>query len=107
MLDSNKNDAIALALYQAFDAKVNAEIVQSVGYTWDAEILMSGKSKNVPRHIINFIENVYAPFPKDPFMKQRWKYPRGNWKKRLHRYLVDLLEDKPESKRRPKSTPRK
>jgi hypothetical protein len=44
MLDSNKNDAIALALYQAFDAKVNAEIVQSVGYTWDAEILMSVRS---------------------------------------------------------------
>lgn len=106
MLDSNKNDSIALALYQAFDAKVNAEIVQSVGYAWDAEILMPGKSKNVPRNIINFVENVYAAFPKDPFMKQRWKYPRGNWKKRLHNYLVELLEDSPTRPRR-KLTPRK
>ena len=44
-------------------------------------------------------------FPKDPFMKQRWKYPRGNWKKRLHNYLVELIEDKP-TKRHLKSNPR-
>lgn len=94
MLDAQKRDHIALALYQAFDAKVNAEIVQSVGYSWDAEILVAGKSKNVPPHILTLIDNVYAAFPKDPYARRRYKYPR-NWKRRLHLYLVGALEDKP------------
>lgn len=82
MLDSTPRDSIGMALYQAFDAKVNAELVQSVGYDWDAEILIPGKTRNVPTRIVRLMENVYAAFPKTPFAKRRWKNPR-NWKPRL------------------------
>ena len=36
-LDTEKEDHLGLALFQAFDAKVNAEITQGVEYNWDAE----------------------------------------------------------------------
>jgi 20S proteasome alpha/beta subunit len=93
MLDSDRSDSISLALYQAFDAKVNAELVQSVGYFWDAEILIPGKCKNVPKHVIRLIDNVYAALPKEPFSpkKKRYKYPR-RWESRLGKYLTNLLE---------------
>ena len=42
-LDTEKEDHLGLALFQAFDAKVNAEITQGVGYNWDAEILVPGR----------------------------------------------------------------
>jgi hypothetical protein len=102
-LDANKNDGIGMALYQAFEAKVHAELVQGVGYSWDAEILIVGKSKNVPERIVRLIENIYAAYPKTPLNKKQWKSPR-NYKSRLNRYISELLND-PKPRRR--STARK
>ena len=42
ILDSKKENALEVVLYQVFEAKVNAEVVQNVGYNWDAEILIPG-----------------------------------------------------------------
>ncbi len=68
-MDTSKNDELAKSLYGAFDAKVNAEIMQGVGFDWDAEILPSGRRKSVPvpGSIINLIDRVYSAFPRSPF----------------------------------------
>ena len=52
-MDSKKENALEVALYQVFEAKVNAEVVQNVGYNWDAEILIPG-NEAIPTCILEF-----------------------------------------------------
>jgi len=68
VLESRKEDRLELSLYQAFDAKVNAEITHGVGYNWDAEVLVPGRAAiNVPDRIARMIERAYDGLPLVPF----------------------------------------
>jgi hypothetical protein len=99
-LDSEKDDHLGLALFQAFDAKVNAEITQGVGYNWDAEVLVPGK-KAIPLRtdMALLIENIYRAHPYTPFPKRQYKFPR-NWQGRLYRYCEHLMGRNVRSTRR-------
>jgi len=84
VLEADLNDHLGLALFQAFDAKVNAEVTQGVGYNWDAEILVPNK-KAIPLRsdIANLVENVYRAYPYTPFpRKVNYKFPK-HWNRRL------------------------
>lgn len=71
VLESRKEDKLELSLYQAFDAKVNAEITQGVGYNWDAEVLVPGCAAiNVPDRIARMIERAYEGLPLVPFAER-------------------------------------
>jgi hypothetical protein len=76
ILETKKKDSLVLSLYQSFEAKVNAEVVEDVGYNWDAEILVPGiRAIPVPRGIIRTIEKAYEDFPLTPFVPSR-AFPR-------------------------------
>lgn len=103
-VEADKADPLAKALYGAFDAKVNAEVIQSIGYGWDAEILTSTsrKSVRVPRPIISLIDRVYNGFPRSPFdvtgaVPDRW------WVQ-LHKFCKRVM---PKTKMPPVSTIRR
>jgi len=115
VLESRKEDRLELSLYQAFDAKVNAEITQGVGYNWDAEILVSHRAAiNVPRGIQGVIESAYDKFPLTPIFFDRKGYAkevdlglRRDWAERLSRFAKSVLVTAEKSKRRPKSNPQR
>jgi len=68
ILEARKEDQLGLALYQAFDAKVNAEVVEDVGFNWDAEILVPGRPAiRVPDRVVRLIERAYENLPLTPF----------------------------------------
>lgn len=72
ILEAQKVDRLELVLYQDFDAKVHAEIVEDVGYNWDAEVLIPGRPAiQVPPKIIRLIEGVYADFPQTPLVEAK------------------------------------
>src|SRR5712692_11528301 len=51
------------ALYDAFDAKANAEMAFGVGYEWDAVILLNGVGYcPVPKEIKDLVERAWAKF---------------------------------------------
>jgi len=110
-LDTEKEDHLGLALFQAFDAKVNAEITQGVGYNWDAEILVPGK-KAVPLRsdMALLIENVYRAYPYTPLSPQRYDFPK-KWDKRLFRFCEHIMgrDTKQHSRKStsPKSRPKR
>jgi hypothetical protein len=90
-METSRADDLSKALYGAFDAKVNAEIIQGVGYDWEAEILVVGKEKSikVPRKIVNLINSVYEGFPRSPFDSVGVS-PRG-WPRRLANFTRRVL----------------
>jgi 20S proteasome alpha/beta subunit len=104
VLESLKEDSLPLALYQAFDSKVNAEVMQGVGYNWDAEILVSGKKAvEVPGSVRNLVESVYECLPLTPLLlrkrqKER-KYPK-EWKSRLDTFCNRVMRGARRSSRR-------
>lgn len=59
--ESKRSHPIERVLYDAFDAKANAEMAIGVGYEWDADVIVSGKnqSETVPKEIKDIIERVW------------------------------------------------
>lgn len=96
VLESLKEDALPLAIYQAFDSKVNAEIMQGVGYNWDAEILVSGKkAEEVPRKIKTLVEEIYESLPLTPLplrkIKKERSYPK-DWQIKLESFCSRIMK---------------
>jgi hypothetical protein len=91
-LEAEKTDPLATALYNVFDAKVNAEILQGIGYRWDAEILVRGnpKSFKVPRNIVSLMDRVYSGFPRTPFDVDNPNIP-DKWWDRIDKFLVRVM----------------
>lgn len=57
--DYKKSDPIDKVLYDAFDAKANAEMNVGVGYEWDATIAFPGKTVSVPENIKTLLEKAW------------------------------------------------
>ena len=88
---SKKND-LDLMLYQVFDAKANAEIVQGVGYDWDAEVMVNGKkSQRVRSDIKKLVAKVFEENTGSPFLKKQFP---ARWKRKLETYASELLRGK-------------
>jgi len=92
ILEADLADHLGLALFQAFDAKVNAEVTQGVGYNWDAEILLPCK-KAVPlrQDVALLIENIYRAHPYTPFRRRfEYQFPK-NWDRRLFTFCERVM----------------
>jgi 20S proteasome alpha/beta subunit len=91
-MDAEKADPLAKSLYGAFDAKVNAEIIQGIGYSWDAEILVVGNRKafKVPRNIISLMDRMYEGFPRSPFDADKSQMPQ-EWWNRLGDFITRIM----------------
>jgi 20S proteasome alpha/beta subunit len=88
----SKREDLERVLYEVFDAKANAEIVQGVGYEWDAEVMVARKkAKRVPSDIKRLIENVFEENTASPFKKKR--FPDG-WKTKLKEFSQSVLTGK-------------
>lgn len=96
-MDVSKEDELARALYSVFDAKVNAEIMQTVGYNWDADILPLGRTRSVPvpRTLVSLIDRVYETFPRSPFDTDAGRSPK-NWSKRVGRFVRTIIPGSPD-----------
>ncbi len=98
-LDAAKDDDVDVALYQVFDAKAHAEMIQGVGYNSDGWIMVPGKTVNVPRRIMDLINTVYNYQTRLPFKPRKgWdpiESPPENWEKTLRTFTNKVLRDLP------------
>ena len=82
-------------LFDAFDAKANAEIAVGVGHEWDAIILTSDhKRHEVPKDIKDLIESAWAKWTHSPFHvkeKNELGPPPKDWKEQLRRYVESIM----------------
>ena len=82
-------------LFDAFDAKANAEMAVGVGYEWDAVILTSDhKRHEVPDEIKDLIEKAWEKWTRSPFHvkeKDDLEPPPKDWKEKLHQYIESIV----------------
>ena len=92
------NDDIDVVLYNAFNAKLHAELNAFVGYDLDAWILRPGEAPIwVDRKILDLLELVSDRATRSPFAHRKeweslpgWRKPRPvprDWEKRLKDYV--------------------
>jgi hypothetical protein len=90
----DRAESLESVMYDVFDAKVAAEIVQSVGYVWDWKILVAGKRpQNVPRIIDDLIDRLWISSNRSPYAEKLGKRqmpPRG-WKTKFSRFADKAL----------------
>ena len=81
-------------LFDAFDAKANAELAVGVGHEWDAVILTSEhKRHEVPKKIKDLIESAWAEWTRSPFHvkeKLELRPPPKDWKEQLQKYVESI-----------------
>lgn len=88
----DRGEGLGEVLYQVFDAKAHAEIIQGVGYAWDAEVMVAGKkAKSVPKRITKLIEEIWEEAVRWPFSKQAKKLDPEKWKKELKDFSRQVL----------------
>lgn len=92
-METLKDDDLVKALYGAFDAKARAEIMQGVGYGWDAEILSVRKPQSiqVPRKIIDLIDDAYMAFPGSPFDTEVKRSPK-DWHIKIGKFMQQKVD---------------
>lgn len=93
----DRNDQLAKVLYDTFHAKVQAEIIQGVGYLWDAHVIVAGKKlAQVKRPVMRAIEELFEDAMLSPFdkLKRRPDARRKKWTSAVETFSKDALEDK-------------
>lgn len=91
--DYKRADAIDKVLYDAFDAKANAEMNVGVGYEWDAKILFPGKCEELPKNIKELIEQAWNDLAYSPYEAREpddLPAPPSNWKELLATYIASI-----------------
>jgi hypothetical protein len=82
-------------LFDAFDAKANAEMAVGVGYDWDATILTNDHQLHeVPPDIKDLIEKAWSRWTRSPFHvreKDDLGPPPKDWKDRLQAYVKSIM----------------
>jgi hypothetical protein len=79
-------------LYDAFDAKVNAEMDPNVGYEWDATIALPATLGNhdVSEDKKELVDHAWGKYNRSPFVKfdpkKHWAVPT-KWKEQLRAYI--------------------
>ncbi len=91
--ETKRAHPIERVLFDAFDAKANAEMAVGVGYEWDAEVMIAGKpdrSTIVPKEIKELIEQAWAKYNRSPFenrKKDDIPSPPTKWRKKLEDWV--------------------
>jgi hypothetical protein len=102
-LSHERTDDLDKALYDIFDAKANAEMVNTVGTDWDSAVVYlvgdEVKVKFTEDNIDDLIERVWFDRAAlSPYEKRREEHPDPppkNWKSKLKKYANDLLAPAP------------
>jgi 20S proteasome alpha/beta subunit len=95
--ESDRDDKLERVLWEAFDAKVQAELMLGVGYGWDASIILKSQpcdSIEVPMHIQKLMDKAitmvnHSPFDEDPLEPD--EMPRDDWKEQLQEFTNSLI----------------
>lgn len=78
-------------LYEVFDAKAHAELIEGVGYFWDAAVIVPGQILTPPRRVLSTIEALFMASTESPFEKQPKHVPR-QWQAILEAYRHDVMK---------------
>jgi hypothetical protein len=102
-LESDRDDNLDRVLWGSFDAKVQAEIMQGVGYSWDAHILLKTspkEAKRVPDELQETMDKAITLLTHSPFatMKEKldpWELPPDDWKEQITKFPESLIPPDP------------
>jgi 20S proteasome alpha/beta subunit len=102
-VESDRDDSLDRVLWESFEAKVQAEIMQGVGYGWDAHILLKSSPKNAKRvpeklqltmdKAITLIQQ--SPFPTEKDKLEPWELPSDDWKQQITTFTESLIPPDP------------
>jgi hypothetical protein len=90
--EHERKHSVGRVLYDCVDAKFGAELDPSVGYEWDAWVMLPGKlgTYPVPKKIKDLVESAWAKFSRSPFEKYDRKVhkpgPPKGWEKTLEEF---------------------
>jgi hypothetical protein len=105
--EHERKHSVGRVLYDCVDAKFGAELDPSVGYEWDAWVMLPGKlgTYPVPKKIKDIVESAWGKFSRSPFEKYDRKLhkpgPPAKWKETLEEYsdlIVKVGMDNPDAK---------
>jgi hypothetical protein len=94
-LEAARSHGLMNCLYNAFDAKASAEIIGSVGGSWDATVILPWRAqKKVPRNVMGTLESIWDESIGDnPLHDNFAVHFRKNikkWKKKIFEWGVTL-----------------
>jgi len=95
--ESRRDDDLDQVLWDAFDAKVQAEVMQGVGYKWDAHIVLKSKPHQairVPDNIQELMDKAMnhtncSPFDSEPDPPE--DIPPDDWKAQITEFTRSLI----------------
>jgi len=95
--ESDRSDDLDMVLWDAFDAKVHAEIMTGVGYKWDAHIIVKAKPNEairVPDSLQKLMDKAMnhincSPFDREPEPPE--EIPDADWKEQITRFTQTLI----------------
>jgi hypothetical protein len=99
-IESHRDDELDQILWDSFDAKVQAEVMQGVGYNWDAHIILKSKPNEafrVPDKIQELMDKAMnytncSPFDRTPDVPE--DVPPDNWKAQITEFTQGLIPSK-------------
>jgi len=102
-LESDREDNLDRVLWESFDAKVQAEIMQGVGYSWDAHILLKSSpkdAKRVPHDLQEIMDKAitlrqHSPFATEKQKLESWELPPDDWKEQITKFTESLIPPDP------------
>jgi hypothetical protein len=94
----NRKYPIDRALYEIFDAKVQAENDMNVGYNWDAIVLTQDKTVAVPDETKTMIDRAWIKLNRSPYEtfdpEEDMPLPPDDWMKKLEAFAEAILPRK-------------
>lgn len=88
-------DDVDVALYQVFEAKAHAELIQGVGGSSDAWVMTPGRTAKVEPETIELLEMVFISASSIPFKpRPGWYEPQSpppDWERKLKRFMRKLM----------------
>jgi hypothetical protein len=114
--ETQAKEALDIALYELFDAKAQAELIQGVGYEWDCSVITADKEPvEMTAAARKAVEGIFEEVTASPY-HPRWasKFKKiPEWKKTLKEFSDSVLASpkkhavKTAVKPHPKSVPQK
>lgn len=109
--ETKSTESLDTALYEVFDAKANAELIQGVGYEWDCSVLVADREPiEITRAARKAVEAMFEEATASPY-HPKWgvafnKIPK--WKQDLKGFTDSVFKPNPKStSRRSKLQPKK